>query len=807
MVFVTAGGAVVFDHRFHSSLTDCVDCHHNVEAEELASASAEDMSCRSCHYFNRDDEEKPEGDKPHVRWIGSACVTCHAERNEDLAECSVCHMAEGEAFRQTAHRVEPLPRVFSFVVDGGEAKVGGRGNVVFDHTRHAKEFDCEACHHDDRGWPVAGVNEDSNSCRACHYSDSMEKMTSGDEHHARFIGTACVGCHRETLSKDRLGCSSCHLSPEREQSRLALGTVQPMPRERILMEVDERNAEGVKQANVVFDHPFHAGSFACSECHHADRDTVQGLPQGSMNCRTCHFSDLMSDVKSDDEHHARFVGASCLGCHKKILSSEASRCALCHVSPEEEDDYLAQPPRKPMPRERMVLEVEKRGNVVFDHRYHAASFDCTDCHHYAAVEIEGVDPFTQRCRDCHYDDTMIDLSSPDSTNHKRFIGYGCVKCHTEMLPRKMRSCSVCHLNPQREEEKMAKVSAPPLPRGNLVMDIAPERLMGGVRGSVVFDHNYHAEAFTCAECHHEVEAMPGAEADAGEKRCRGCHYSVAMKNVKNIESSTHLRFVGASCVRCHRDILDRQKRACWNCHLTKEQVAGRLKSEPLKKMPERVTFRQDSEKGKKRGDVEFNHQFHMESFTCDACHHPLSGGKGTITDASQRNCRACHYSDAMAGVESPDSFHVRFVGANCRGCHKDTGKAKSGCSVCHIDPEEEPRPVVEREKLPGTISIAMTSETGKKYGDVTFDHKFHYGSDAGIACSTCHHEFKGGEGMEALEDESNCRKCHYSSAMGEVKSTDALHPRFVGANCRECHKEMESQEMRRCDTCHTKAVE
>ncbi len=85
MVFFTSGGAVVFNHKIHSSedeaALECLQCHHNIEEGEKS-----EMSCRKCHYYNEEYEGICEDAPVHKRCVGKQCVGCHEDES-----CSYCH--------------------------------------------------------------------------------------------------------------------------------------------------------------------------------------------------------------------------------------------------------------------------------------------------------------------------------------------------------------------------------------------------------------------------------------------------------------------------------------------------------------------------------------------------------------------------------------------------------------------------------------------------------------------------------------------------------------------------------------------
>jgi hypothetical protein len=88
MVYKTKGGAVILDHRFHSSEEgaglECSECHHNYDPDDQEGS---EMNCRKCHFEDKDIAEEACAEAPvHKRCIGKNCVDCHGAE-----ECGLCH--------------------------------------------------------------------------------------------------------------------------------------------------------------------------------------------------------------------------------------------------------------------------------------------------------------------------------------------------------------------------------------------------------------------------------------------------------------------------------------------------------------------------------------------------------------------------------------------------------------------------------------------------------------------------------------------------------------------------------------------
>lgn len=190
------------------------------------------------------------------------------------------------------------------------------------------------------------------------------------------------------------------------------------------------------------------------------------------------------------------------------------------------------------------------------------------------------------------------------------------------------------------------------------------------------------------------------------------------------------------------------------------------------------------------GDVLFPHRYHTSLAQCSACHHDLQ--EGMKPGQVEMNCRSCHYWGEASEMESDDQTHKRFIGAGCIECHKEYEMDVS-CESCHLR-----RGLAFRESGLVRPLLPDIVEFETKEGRVKFNHKLHLGEDVGEPCLTCHHEFKGGEGMEPLKKSKSCRACHYELASRIPGSDDENHKRHIGANCAECHEGED------CSTCHQK---
>jgi class III cytochrome C family protein len=188
-------------------------------------------------------------------------------------------------------------------------------------------------------------------------------------------------------------------------------------------------------------------------------------------------------------------------------------------------------------------------------------------------------------------------------------------------------------------------------------------------GDVIFDHAYHVTLAECYDCHHNFE--PDTDVGDRENNCRACHYYGEARELQS-EDPTHLRFIGANCIECHKTVS--MEVVCETCHIRQGfafEESGRVRPA----LPEAVTFETDN------GKVVFNHKIHISEDVgepCIACHHECKGGKDMKGMSCRKNCRACHYDQAKIIPESKDEYHMRHIGANCSHCHD-----AENCEGCH----------------------------------------------------------------------------------------------------------------------------
>lgn len=108
------------------------------------------------------------------------------------------------------------------------------------------------------------------------------------------------------------------------------------------------------------------------------------------------------------------------------------------------------------------------------------------------------------------------------------------------------------------------LASPPVPADML---LAPPPFIEATRASVPFSHELHDKAgVACVTCHHTWD---GKE-EIGSCSVAGCHDQPGRKGETTFYSAFHARDNDASCLSCHRSIVQEGGQApiaCKDCHI------------------------------------------------------------------------------------------------------------------------------------------------------------------------------------------------------------------------------------------------
>ena len=78
-MFQNKGGKVLFTHQAHTGNYECLDCHHNIEDDDV-------YNCSECHEDTGD-----EGMPSRAEAFHDQCKVCHEDEGAGPVECNSCH--------------------------------------------------------------------------------------------------------------------------------------------------------------------------------------------------------------------------------------------------------------------------------------------------------------------------------------------------------------------------------------------------------------------------------------------------------------------------------------------------------------------------------------------------------------------------------------------------------------------------------------------------------------------------------------------------------------------------------------------
>jgi c(7)-type cytochrome triheme protein len=212
-------GKVVFSHKSHL---------------QKKTRTTANFSCKACHNSNM---EKNTHYTMADMENGKSCGMCHnGKKAFSVAKCTQCHKVRDITY-----------------------KVKETGPVLFSHTRHLHNMQCNSCH--DRIFKTGGSEKVSMA--------EMEK------------GKSCGACHNGKGTFAIGECLKCH--PAREMTYT------------------------IKDAgNVQFSHKFHTGAYSCTECHtrlYLPGKGNKTVPMAEMekgkSCGACHDGKTAFTVKEN----------------------------------------------------------------------------------------------------------------------------------------------------------------------------------------------------------------------------------------------------------------------------------------------------------------------------------------------------------------------------------------------------------------------------------------------------------------------------------------------------------------------------
>ncbi|MBC8317345.1 MAG: cytochrome c3 family protein [Desulfobulbaceae bacterium] len=103
------------------------------------------------------------------------------------------------------------------------------------------------------------------------------------------------------------------------------------------------------------------------------------------------------------------------------------------------------------------------------------------------------------------------------------------------------------------------------------------------------------------------------------------------------------------------------------------------------KGPADMTLESTIDAASKPKPAVFPHAKHQETLECAECHHgkDADGKQAAYTEGMKvEKCESCH--NKAAGMPAKLDTFKAVAHANCKGCHKATGKKElTSCKACH----------------------------------------------------------------------------------------------------------------------------
>ncbi len=294
------------------------------------------------------------------------------------------------------------------------------------------------------------------------------------------------------------------------------------------------------------------------------------LGKYNNNCKMCHNAIYNLRERRHYSMAEMEKTRSCGACHSGVKAfsvSNGKECVRCH---------------KGAPKD-VAYQVKGLGTTVFSHSKHIAKNN-------------------GNCKGCH--DGTIKPRESGVTMAQMEKGKKCGACHNGKRSFAVTAnCDRCHKGLKPKEITLA------------LKNIAP----------AIFSHEFHLQAYKCADCHTKVfpyrTVVGKATMDdmSKGKSCGTCH------NGNDAFSAA------GDCGKCHKGF-----------------------------KPGIIKFKTDG------GEAAFSHEFHLQNYKCADCHTKIFPYKAGALNAlmgdmeSGKSCGACHN-------KGKDAFSVKD---DCGKCHK-----------------------------------------------------------------------------------------------------------------------------------------
>ncbi len=340
----------------------------------------------------------------------------------------------------------------------------------------------------------------------------------------------------------------------------------------------------------------------------------------------------------------------------------------------------------------------------------------------------------------------------------------------------------------------------------------------------------------CLDCHENTHRgqLPA--------QCLSCHTMGGWKPASGFShdqakyklTGKHLQ---VSCASCHKPFSDHDRTVkyvglqfdrCSSCHGDPHQ--GRFR-QPCESCHTTGGWNEGEARKFDHSATKFPLRGRHASVTCEACHVPVRGAGGTLTQVFAikhfQHCADCH-ADAHKG-----EFANRKQGGACEECHTEQGfrqslfihataryalegKHKSvACKACHGETTSN----IKGERLPPSYRVSDFQHCMDCHKDAHGGQFLHRG-DRG-ACESCHtvdgfvparytseaHRASG-FALAGAHAAVGCEECHRAKM---VRAPSTRQFRWAKTpTCQSCHKDVHRGQFARimengCETCHSVA--
>ena len=574
--------------------------------------------------------------------------------------------------------------------------------------------DCEACHSDrelttQRGGRTISmfVNFDQFSrsvhkdaeCVDCHQDAAVEDFP----HPERLEKVSCGMCHDVADEEFMAGihgralrrgapyaptCRECHgdhsiLPPSNVNSRTYKMNIPVL--------CGKCHREGAPVARI-YNIPEHDILSNYSQSIHGEGLFKQGLIV-TATCNDCHGNHLvLPHTNSRSTVSARNIAATCLQCHARIeeVHTKIIRGELWEQEP-------------------------------------GAIPACTDCHQPHTIQRENIVQRTadRECLVCHekedthkiVDGEQVSLTvKKEDFQNSMHRNIPCVKCHTDIDPRKTRpcepvtrvDCSNCHA--QMAEEYFQSVHGEAFVENKENVPYCTD-----CHGShKVLSHTDSRDKTyrsnipqLCGDCHGKLGAPAPEETEGGvlidysssvhgqglikkgllpTAVCTDCHSPHFELGHEDERSTIHYKNIPATCATCHKGIYDEYADSVHS--ITKETE-------------ERLPNCEDCHSAHRISRIEQDKFMSEITHQCGSCHEDLSetyletihGKAYTLGYLKSARCSDCHGAHEIRKVDDPDSL-VGFnkVVDTCQRCHAEANRQFTGylTHATHHDKQKYP---------------------------------------------------------------------------------------------------------------------